>query len=171
MQTPCLADAWPTIRALIERGQRSSLYCGLATVGADGMPTVTPIGTVFARADQTAFFFDRYTSTLAANLAHNNQACLMAVDSGKGFWFRSLLRGRFHQPPGVRLYGTVGPLRPATAAELQLIQARVKGSRWLKGTRLLWSSFTHVRDIQFTAFRPVAYPVMMEGLWETVRQP
>ncbi|MDF3833652.1 pyridoxamine 5'-phosphate oxidase family protein [Cupriavidus basilensis] len=166
MQPSSLADAWPTIRDVIERGQRSSLYCALASVGADGMPTVTPIGTVFPRADQTAFFFDRYTSTLAANLAHSDRVCLMAVDSGKGFWFRSLLAGRFRQPPGVRLYGTVGPLRPATQAELQQIEARVKGSRWLKGTRMLWSSFTHVRDIRFTAFRPVAYPVMMDGLWE-----
>lgn len=33
---------------------------------------------------------------------------------------------------------------------------------------MLWSDFSHVRDITFTGFRPVHYPVMMSRLWEDV---
>ena len=42
--------------------------------------------------------------------------------------------------------------------------ARVRPTKWLKGSQLLWSNFTHVRDIEFTPFRPVSYPVMTQGL-------
>ena len=31
---------------------------------------------------------------------------------------------------------------------------------------MLWSDFSHVRDIAFSGFRPVRYPVMMEHLWQ-----
>lgn len=61
--------------------------------------------------------------------------------------------------------GTVGALRPATDDELRQIEQRVRGTRWLKGNHLLWSSFTQVRDMQFTSFRSVNCPVMMAGLW------
>jgi uncharacterized protein len=157
---------WPEIQRVVEIGQRSSLYCSIATVGADGVPNVTPIGTVFLNPTPGGFFFDRYTSTLAASLDSNNGICLLAVDSRKIFWLRSLLLGRFRSPPGVRLYGTAGPLRPATESELQRIEARVQSAKRLKGGRLLWSSFTHVREFTFSSFRPVSYPVMMEGLWQ-----
>jgi hypothetical protein len=166
MSTESITKHWPEIRRVVERGQASSLYCSIASVGEDGAPSVTPIGTVFLGPNATGFFFDRYTSALGRNINANGKVCLLAVNSGKLFWLWSFLVGRFASPPGVRLYGTAGPLREATPAERAQIERQVRSARWLKGARLLWSSFTHVRDLQFTSFRPVNYPAMMERLWQ-----
>ncbi len=160
-----LAEHWPEIQALFARAQASSLHCSLASVSADGVPNVAPIGTVFLRDNSSGFYFDQYTNALAENIQANGRVCVMAVNSSKFYWLRSLLSGRFVSPPGVRLYGTAGPLREATSEELALVRARVSSTRWLKGNRLLWSNFTHVRDLGFSSFRPVVYPVMMEHLW------
>lgn len=160
-----LKTHWHTIQQVVEQALSSSIHCAIASVAPDGTPNITPVGTVFLRDDGTGYYFDQYTSALAANLAHNPNICLMAVNTSRLFWLRSFAQGQFTSPPGLRLYGQVGPLRPATVGERQLIEARVRPTRWLKGSRLLWSDFTHVRDITFTSFRPVTYPKMMQGLW------
>jgi uncharacterized protein len=165
MNTASIDVAWPEIRRAVLRGQSSSLHCSIASIGEDGVPTVTPIGTVFLHDHPGGFFFDRYTSTLSRNLDASSKICLMAVNSERFFWLRSLFLGRFTAPPGVRLYGAAGPLREATPAEREQIEQRVRATKWLKGSRLIWSSFTHVRDLEFTSFRPVTYPAMMERLW------
>lgn len=166
MGTEFLRKHWSEIRRVLERWQTSSLYCSIASVGEDGFPTVTPIGTVFLGPQPNGFFFDRYTSDLGRNIDVNGKICLLAVNSGKCFWLSSFITGRFASPPGVRLYGKAGPLREATPTELSQIESRIRSSKWLKGTQLLWSSFTHVRDLEFTSFRPVSYPAMMEHLWQ-----
>ncbi|MGF6886295.1 hypothetical protein ABIA39_000262 [Nocardia sp. GAS34] len=158
---------WEQVRRVVARAQRSTGHFAIASVGADGMPNVTPVGTLFLREDHTGYYFDQYTDALARNLDAEPRMCLMAVDSGSLFWFRSLLAGRFGAPPGVRLYGTASARRPATTAELELVRRRVRPMRLLKGGRLLWSDFTHVRDITFTEVRPVRYPVMMSHLWDS----
>jgi hypothetical protein len=85
----------------------------------------------------------------------------MAVDGGSIFWLRSLLAGRFSKAIGVRLYGTAGPRRPATTDELDEVHKRVRLMRLTRGGRILWSDFSHVRDLTFTGSRFVRYPVMM----------
>ena len=157
---------WTEIKRVVARGQAAMLRCSIASVSPEGTPNITPVGTVFLRDDQTGFYFDQYTNTLAQNLETNPKVCVMAVNTSLFFWLRSLLIGRFVSPPGVRLYGTIGDLRPATPEELQHVQQRVRSTRWLKGNRLLWSNFSHVRDISFTSFRPVSYPSMTERLWK-----
>ena len=72
MTNEALIRNWSEIQRVVDLGQRSSLYCSIATVGADGIPNVTPIGTVFLNSTPGGFFFDRYTSTLAASLDSNN---------------------------------------------------------------------------------------------------
>ena len=166
MSLDALFKHWPEVRRVVARGQASSLHCAIATVSEDGAPTVTPIGAVFLGAGPRGFFFDRYTSELGRNIDANGKVCLLAVHSGKWFWLRSFFSGRFTSPPGVRLYGTAGPLRAATPDELRQIEERVRSSTWLKGSQLIWSSFTHVRDLEFTSFRPVSSPVRMERLWQ-----
>lgn len=161
-----MAQHWSQIKKMVEIGQKSSIYCSIASADAMGMPNVTPIGTVFLRDDMTGFFFDQYTSQLSQNIAHNPHICLMAVNSGKRFWFESFLRGRFASPPGVRLDGIVSARRLATATELAMIAKRVQPVRWTKGAQLLWSDFHEVRDIRFTACRPVQYPTMMAHVWD-----
>jgi len=156
---------WQQIRDVVAKGQASTIYCSIASIDPDGIPNVTPIGTVFLRDNLTGYYFDHYTSALARNLDANPNLCLMAVNSSIWFWLKSFWRGNFISPPGVRLYGKAGALRPATPEEIALIEARVKPTKFLKGSRILWSGFTHVRDIVFTSFRPVTYPKMVEGLW------
>ena len=161
-----LANHWNEIVDIIGIGQRSSLHCSIATVDEQGVPNVTPIGTVFLRDDHSAYFFDTFTSKLAENIEHNQNICLMAVNTNTSFWLKSFFKGKFLSAPGVRLYGTVGQLREATAEEKAAIDKRIKPMNWLKGSKLIWSSFTHVRDIQFNNFRPVQYPKMMDHLWK-----
>ncbi|MFD6273537.1 pyridoxamine 5'-phosphate oxidase family protein [Nocardia asteroides] len=160
MSTPS-PDDWTEIRTIVARAQRSTGHFALASVDATGAPTITPIGTLFLRTDRTGYFFDHYTTALTRNVDADARICLMAVDSGRTYWFRSLLTARFPAPPGVRLYGTAGPRRPATAAERDTVRRRVRPLRTLRGGKLLWSDLTHVRDITFTGFRLVRYPVMM----------
>ncbi len=124
-----LRHHWPEIRRVVERAQRSSLHCALTTVAPDGSPHVTPVGTVFLRDDCTGWYYDAYTQALAHNLDANPQVCLMAVDAGRAFWLRSFLLGRFTSPPGLRLYGEVGPLRPATLQERAAVELRVRPTR------------------------------------------
>lgn len=100
-------------------------------------PGRTPVGTVLLRDDHTGFYFDQYTSALARNVDADPRVCLMAVDTGRLFWLRSLLAGRFIAPPGVRLYGTVGALRPATQPELAHVRRNVRKTQWLKGGKML----------------------------------
>lgn len=160
-----IEEHWPEIRRVVSRGQASTIYCSLASINPDGTPNVTPVGTVFLREDKTGYYFDHYTRALARNLEANPNICVMAVNASFLFWFRSLLLGRFTSPPGVRLYGVASPPRNATEEEIRRIERRVRPTKWLKGSRLLWTNFTHVRDITFTSFRPVSYPVMMDHLW------
>jgi hypothetical protein len=160
-----LKQHWPEIQRVLNRGQASTMYCSLATVNADGTPNITPVGTVFLRDDCTGYYFDHYAAKLSANLDANPNICVMAVNAGRLFWLRALCIGRFTSPPGVRLYGKAQSRREATLDEIAMIEKRVRPTKWLKGSRMLWSNFTHVRDIEFTSFRPVSYPVMMQGLW------
>ena len=72
-----------------------------------------------------------------------------------------MFMGKFKNYPGIRLYVTVSGLRQATPAEIQCVQARIASLKWTKGCRLIWSDFSHVRDIQVHAFKWAEYPQMM----------
>ncbi|MEV0248432.1 pyridoxamine 5'-phosphate oxidase family protein [Nocardia sp. NPDC050712] len=157
-------ERWGFVREILDRGRKSTGHFAIASVDSDGVPNITPVGTVFFREDCTGFYFDQYTSALARNLDANPAVCLMSVDRGPLFWFRSLLVGRFTAAPSVRLYGRAGLRRRATEAELEQVRRRVRPLRSLEGGRLLWSEFTHVRDIAFSSARLVRYPVMMSHL-------
>ncbi|MGV9664616.1 pyridoxamine 5'-phosphate oxidase family protein [Nocardia niigatensis] len=91
-----LEQNWDRVRDTVSRAG----HCAIASVDADGSPHVTPIGTVFLRDTATGFYFDQYTEALACNLDTDSRVCLMAVDSGPLFWFRSLLTARFPPRPG-----------------------------------------------------------------------
>ena len=89
----------------------------------------------------------------------------MALNAGRWFWLRSLLKGKFVAEPGIRLYGKGRAETRSDCGRIARIEKRVKGSMWLKGARLLWTDFTHVRDIEFTDYKPISYPMMMDGMW------
>ena len=87
-----------------------------------------------------------------------------AINSSKWFWLSSLIQGSFTDYPGVRLYVEIGDLRPASREERFAIDRRIKPLQWTKGSQLIWSEFTHVRDIKINDFRWIKYPKMMEHL-------
>ncbi len=64
-----LQKNWPQIRSTFESSIRSSLHCSIASIREDGYPHVTPIGHIFLRDDQTAFYFEEHTRATAAESA------------------------------------------------------------------------------------------------------
>jgi len=156
---------WDLIKRTFTSGIKSTLHCAIGTVGADGYPHVTPIGFVFLRDDYTAFYFEEYTKRIPDNLAHNPRVCLMVVNSSPLLWISSLYKGRFRAPPGLRLIGTAGKRRLATADEKALYLARVRPFRRTKGYALIWRDLNYVRDIQLERFEPVTYPKLTDNLW------
>jgi hypothetical protein len=154
---------WEAVRAVFRRGFRSSLHFALATVGEDGTPHVTPIGSVLLTEPGKGIFFDIFTSQLARNLDRDPRVCVMAVDSGKRFWLTSLMKGRFAALPALRLVGTAGPLRIATPEEQTRWLRRVRPVRRLAGHRR-WGDLRQVRDLTFDAVLPVTMGAMTDGL-------
>ena len=152
---------WQHIGKVMNDAQKAAMHCSIATVDAQLQPTITPIGTLFLRENQSGFFFDTYTESLQQNLPQNSKACIQAVNSSRLFWLKSLFKGPFSDYPGVRLYVEIGDLRLANAEELAQISRRIQSLKWTKGSQLIWSDFTHVRDFTVQSFRWVKYPKMM----------
>ncbi|MEA1902026.1 MAG: pyridoxamine 5'-phosphate oxidase family protein [Actinomycetota bacterium] len=152
--SPSMID-WSAARDMFRRAFRSSLHFSIATVDEDGLPHVSPIGSVLLTEPGHGIFFDMFTSQLGQNLEVDPRVCVLAVDSGKFFWLKSLARGRFAAPPALRLVGTAGPLRPATKAEQERWLRRVRPVRRLVGHGLLWGDFSQVRDLDFHRAIPV----------------
>ncbi|CAB1221779.1 pyridoxamine 5'-phosphate oxidase family protein [Acinetobacter bouvetii] len=151
---------WQHICKVVNDAQRAAMHCSIATVDQDLQPSICPIGTLFLRDNQSGFFFDRYAESFKENLPHNNKACIQAINSSRMFWLKSLLKGQFSDYPGVRLYVEIGDLRPANPDELHQVSRRIHSLQWTKGSQLIWSDFSHVRDFSVQAFKWVQYPQM-----------
>lgn len=152
---------WQHIRKVVNDAQKAAMHCSIATVDAQLQPTISPIGTLFLKENQTGFFFDTYTESLQQNLPQNSKACIQAVNSSRLFWLKALFKGQFSDYPGVRLYVEIGDLRLANAEQLAQISRRIQILKWTKGSQFIWSDFTHVRDFTVQSFRWVKYPNMM----------
>ena len=146
---------WPAMKRLFWDSFLSSLHFAIASVNANGEPHVSPIGSLILREPGVGIFFEKFTTGLPRNLKTNNKVCVLAVNTGRLFWLRSLIAGRFASPPGVRMNGTVGEARKATDEEIRLFQRRVQIASLTKGHRLLWSDMTTVREIHFTSIEPL----------------
>lgn len=55
---------WQHIGKVMNDAQKAAMHCSIATVDAQLQPTITPIGTLFLRENQSGFFFDTYTESL-----------------------------------------------------------------------------------------------------------
>ena len=146
---------WETIRSVFEEGYKSCVHFAVATVNEDGSPHITPIGALILRSNQTGFYFEENPKKMPRNLKRNPRVCVLAVNADKLFWGKSLLEGKFATPPAVRLAGTVGELRDATADEVAAWQEKIAIAKGTKGYKLLWGKFAQVRDITFDSFEPV----------------
>ncbi len=144
-----LIENWSAIRKHFSQSFGTSLHVSIASVDADNTPTVTPVGTVFLNKDQTGFYFEKFISTLPQQAVHNNTICILAVNSSKIFWLKSLFKGRFEAYPAYRLFGKLGERRKATEAEMRALKRRMKITRSLKGHKYLWNNMDEVRKITF----------------------
>ncbi len=156
---------WTEIKALFRRSFRSSFHYAIATVDENGEPNITPIGSLILGKPGHGVYFEEFPRQLPRNLQANQQVCVLAVDSGIGFWLRSLLRGKFVSPPAVRLYGVAGELREATEKEIELWQRRVRRVRTTKGHKIMWRDMRMVREVEFTRMEHVQMGEMTRGIW------
>ncbi len=158
------SNTWKEVRSVFRQALGSSFHFALASVNEDGSPHLSPIGSLILRTNKPAgFYMEKFPVTLPKNLARDNRVCVMAVNTSRWFWLKSLFNGSFASCPAIRLVGTVGERRPATAKEIELWHRKVRKARGLKGHDLLWRSMSSARDIQFSACYPVNLGKMTNG--------
>ena len=141
---------WPEIRKHFNRSFKTNFHVAIASVDENSNPTVTPIGSLFLNKDQTGFYFEKYPTKLPEHATHNKNICVLAVNSGKWFWLKSLFKGKFETNPAIKLYGELGERRKATEKEISRLNLRMKATKGLKGNTYLWRDMPYVRDIIFT---------------------
>jgi len=157
---------WATIQSIFDEAFKSCMHFAVATVCENGSPHVTPIGALILRDNQTGFYFEENPIIMPCNLKNNPRVCILAVNADKLFWGNALVSGKFPAPPAVRLSGIAGSLRQATPDEIRLWQEKIKLAKGTKGYQLLWSSFSHVRDVTFDSCGPVDVGEMTGKLWK-----
>ncbi len=158
---------WPAIKQLFKQAFASSMHCSIASVNADGEPHITPIGSVILGKPGKAIYFERFPKQLPLNLQGNNKICVLAVNSSRWYWLKSLLAGKFAQPPAIRLIGTAGKLRPASEQEIAIWQRRVKLLSRTKGHALMWKDMSAVRELEFTHAEPIQLGKTTSNNWQT----
>ncbi|HEY6124059.1 MAG TPA: pyridoxamine 5'-phosphate oxidase family protein [Steroidobacteraceae bacterium] len=160
-----LQENWRDIRRLFTQVFQTSLHYSMATVTPDGMPHVTPVGSLLLREPGHAIYFEEFTQRMPANFRDNQNVCVLAVRSGRWFWLSSLLRGGFRSPPAIRLHGTVGPHRAATEEEIAAWQRRVGRLRFTRGHRMMWANMRTVRDVYLTRADGIYLGEMTRECW------
>ena len=163
-----LKENWKVIKRLFNRSFNSSFHYALASVNEHGEPHVTPIGSLMLHEPGHGVYFEEFTRQLTRNFQHNKEVCVLAVNSSRWFWIKSLFNGRFASPPAIRLYGTVGKVREATEKEISLWRHRVRWTRISKGYTLMWKNMKMVRDINFSRVEPVNMGTMTQDAWKTM---
>ena len=157
---------WKLIRRLFTRSFQSSLHFSMATVTPEGLPHVTPVGSLLLRAPGHAIYFEEFTQRMPMNFGANPNVCVLAVRSGLLFWLWSAIRGEFRTPPAIRLHGTVGAARPATEDELRQFLRRVGKLRGTRGYRMMWANMRTVRDVHFTRADAIRIGAMTRDCWK-----
>jgi len=159
-----IENDWLLIKSIFKDGIKSSGFFAIASTNADGSPHVTPIASLLLYEPGHGVYADEYPATLSRNIAQNPRLSVLAVNSGNGFWFKSLIRGKFHKHPGLRLMGSAGKKRRGTDQEIQNWLRIVKPFRFFRGYELLWKNMKYVRDIYFDDVLPLAAGQMSQGL-------
>jgi hypothetical protein len=135
--------------------RRSVPYCALATINDDGSPRVTPISSLVLGNDRTGFYFEQFSAAMSKNLDRDPRVGVLVVTNKNSFWKRAVFRGRMSGPPAVRLWGTVGPKREATAQEIRAYRRPIRAFKFFRGYKRLWGVMRQGREIRFHAFEPV----------------
>ena len=156
---------WNSIRKLFLQTFYSSFHYAMATVTPDGRPHVTPIGSLILLDPGHAIYFEEFPQHMPRNFESNPDVCVLAVRSGLLFWIMAILRGRFKTPPAIRLHGSVGQCREATAEELALWRKRTHRLRRTKGYGLMWARMHAVRDVNFSRVDGIHCGEMTRQAW------
>lgn len=161
-----ITDAhWNQIRRLFSNTFKTSFHYAFATVGEDGSPHVTPIGSLVLGEKGKGYYFEEYPVVMPRNFRKNKRVSVLAVQSSKWLLLKALLFGKFSVPFAVRLNGTVGERREATQRERDVFRQRLKRYHVFRGYNLLWGKLKYVRDVTFDSFEPVHAGIMTQGLW------
>ncbi len=155
---------WTELKRLAGNTFSSSLHFAMATINADGTPQLTPIGSLMLTTPGEGYFFEVFANRLCANLDRGSPVTVLGVNSGRSFWLRALIAGRFRSPPGFRLTGVAGARRAATEAERRRWQKKIRWLRFFKGHQLLWGKLDTVRELHFDALEPVRLGAMTSRL-------
>ena len=160
MPLPITSENWQTIRSNFRHGFATNLHVAVATVDAEEQPHVTPIGSFFLNRDKfSGFYFEIFTRNIPKNAVPNPKVCIMAVNSGRWYWLKSLVLGKFATPPMTKIYGTLGERRPATPAEIVRGNKRLGRMKTLPGGKKLFGNMGFVREVHFHAFEEARLPV------------
>lgn len=154
--------SWADVRTHFNQCQGQNLQHAIASVDQHGHPVITPIGTIFLNGNKTAFYFERYASTLPLNALAHPKVVILAVKTSKWYWLKSLFNGYFKGTPAIKLYGELGVRRRATKIELERLSRRLDGAKWLKGYKLLWDHLEEVREINIQSVKIVEFHGKME---------
>jgi len=155
---------WPLVKKIFKQSFSSSFHFSIATVDKNGQPHITPVGSLILGKPGHGIYFEAFTTKLQNNLKTNNHVSILAVNSNKWFWLKSLFKGRFSEPPALRLQGEAGELREATEFEIELWHRRVKAFKLTKGHKIMWKDMTMVREITFSKIDPVYIGPMTKNL-------
>ena len=145
-----IKENWRLIKRHFNVSFKTSLSVSIASVDKENKPTVTPIGTVFLNKDQTGFYFEKFPKKIPKNAKTNKNICVLAVNSSKWFWVKSLYKLKFNSYPAIRLYGELGDKRKATEIEISRLNRRMRTTKGLKGSTYIWDKMEFVREIEFT---------------------
>ena len=147
-----LAAQWRQVRRLYKKNP----VVPIASVGADGQPHITPVGSLWLHPiEPRGLYLELFTKQLPKNLNHDRRFTLLFVDNGPWTWLPALIRGSFRAPVGVRLHGIASDRRPTEPHEVARFRKLVKPVSWTKGHDLLWSNLPYVRDLTFTGASPI----------------
>ena len=142
-------DKWKEIVKYYGGWKQTSM---IGSVNSTGQPNVTPIGSLLLKNDCTGYYFDLFTRGLSDNLDQNNQVCVLFLETGKLFWFKSLCTNKNSKPAGIKLIGSAGNRRRASAEEIEFLRKKTKPLKMLKGYHTIFGNPSYVRDIEFTDY-------------------
>ena len=132
-----------------------ALFTSVATVTAEGMPHVSPIGSVYLINKDKGFYFEKFTKSIPKNNENTPYATLMSVNVSKWFWLMSLIKGQFKSPPAIRLVVKLGELREGTNQEATAFRSRVSFFKRTKGYDLMWRDMSMIREFEIMEYKPV----------------